>query len=200
MSCGHIGPGFHVTAPPSIVAMHLAGLVFLIQHLPSGHEERLAFVNGPGETIRIAFILLWQLIPTYSGARLRVNLKALADLMTSLKSYVQEQAWQPQWLETDLIDPCRRTEHCSVRELVRNMVHGHDDLERIKAGVVQLEAYLHLFRHEELEDAVNDVIGFAGDVILVSMGDKSLKQKASRRAARAARSEATADVARGSDE
>ena len=108
---------------------------------------------------------------------------------------MQEQALELQWVETDLIDTCRRHEHCSMQELVRNMVHGHDDLEKIKAGVVQLEAYLHAFRHEELEDAINDIIGFAGDVILVSMGDKSLRKKASRRAARASGAEAP-DVAR----
>ena len=154
----------------------VAWLLFFIRQMPAELQDRQRFVEGHGETIRTALILLWRLIPSYSGARLRVNLKKLSDILTTIKCYVQdEQRSTLEWVDTDLVAPLRPNEHGSLRELVRDML-DREDLEKIKAGIVQLEQHLELFRHPDLEDAIQDVIGFAGDVILLSMGDKALKK------------------------
>ena len=141
--------------------------------MPAELQDRQRFVEGHGETIRTALILLWRLAPSYSGNRLRVYLKKLSDILTTIKCYVQdEQRSTLEWVDTDLISPLRPNEHGSLRELVRDLL-DREDLEKIKAGVVQLEQHLH------------DVIGFAGDVILLSMGDKALKKRIARRMSRA---------------
>ena len=97
-----------------------ATLVFVLCMLPKGQAERERFVEDCARPVQAAMQLLWQMIPTYAGARLRVNIRSIGDLMSSVIAAVEDLDARPEWVSTDFTSPVRPTEHASLRELVRN--------------------------------------------------------------------------------
>ena len=157
-----------------------ATLVFVLCMLPRGQAEREQMLEECARPVQAAMQLLWQMIPSYAGARLRVNIRSIGDLMASVIAAVEYPDSPPEWVSTDFTSPVRPTDHASLRELVRNR-EDSETFEVIKAGVRALQDHLSLFQYPDLDEPINDIIGFAGDVLLVHMGDKRLQRKIERR-------------------
>ena len=107
MLCPDPVTNFHIFLPAAMNMLNGEACQAVLDHviscLPEDRAEQEKFVSEGAEIIRAAMVLLFQMVPAYSDARLRTNIRAMADLMLSVIAAVQDPLSEPEWVTTEVI-------------------------------------------------------------------------------------------------
>ena len=118
---------------------------------------------------------LHKLVPDYAKPRLSKNLQLFADLLGSLKHFVESGLESPEFVPNGLLSPAPRSESTCLRDLNRNF-DSKEIFNEIKRGLDKLFDHWSKFQHVVMTDVLNDLAGFGSDVLLVRKGDKRLRK------------------------